>query len=127
MADTPTAEERAQRIPCWPQSATGKYGNALIAYIAQAIREAESAAYARGFVEAECLDYEPAKCGHARANWKDPNWGTPDYKGEEKCEACAAVAAARIAGAGDMRERAAHEADRFGDPEIRDAIRELKP
>ena len=41
------------------------------------------------------LAHEPAKCGHARANWKDPQWGTPEYKGHEKCEACQAIAAER--------------------------------
>ena len=41
------------------------------------------------------LAHEPAKCGHARANWKDPQWGTPAYKGNEKCEACQAIAVER--------------------------------
>lgn len=40
------------------------------------------------------LAHEPARCGHARANWKDPNYGTPKYKGHEKCEFCAALKAA---------------------------------
>lgn len=39
------------------------------------------------------LAHEPAKCGHARANYKDPNFGTPEYRGDEKCEFCAALAA----------------------------------
>ncbi len=34
------------------------------------------------------LAHEPAKCGHARANYKDPDFGTPDYGGNEKCEVC---------------------------------------
>lgn len=41
------------------------------------------------------LAHEPARCGHARANWKDPEWGTPAYKGHEKCEACQTIAVER--------------------------------
>jgi hypothetical protein len=41
------------------------------------------------------LAHEPARCSHARANWKDPEWGTPAYKGKEKCEACQAISAQR--------------------------------
>ena len=37
------------------------------------------------------LAHEPAKCGHARANCKDPKFGTPEYEGNEKCEFCAAL------------------------------------
>ena len=37
------------------------------------------------------LAHEPAKCGHARANYKDPKWGTPEYDGDEKCEFCVAL------------------------------------
>jgi uncharacterized protein YuzE len=33
----------------------------------------------------------PAACGHARANWKDPKWGTSEYRGEERCEFCEAL------------------------------------
>lgn len=32
--------------------------------------------------------HEAAPCGHARANYKDPKYGTPEYKGEERCEVC---------------------------------------
>lgn len=35
--------------------------------------------------------HEPAKCGHARANWKDPKYGTPEYDGDERCEVCAEI------------------------------------
>lgn len=35
--------------------------------------------------------HEPAKCGHARVHWRDPKYGTPDYRGEEKCEVCEAL------------------------------------
>ena len=36
--------------------------------------------------------HAPASCGHARANWKDPKFGTPEYRGEEQCEVCVLVA-----------------------------------
>ncbi len=36
--------------------------------------------------------HEPARCGHARGNCKDPNYGTPEYDGDERCEVCALVA-----------------------------------
>ena len=45
--------------------------------------------------EAWDLAHEPARCGHVRANYKDPKFGTPEYKGNEKCEACAEVEALR--------------------------------
>ena len=38
------------------------------------------------------LAHESAGCGHARANWKDPKWGTTEYTGEERCEFCYALA-----------------------------------
>ena len=43
------------------------------------------------------LAHEPARCGHARANYKDPNYGTADYRGEEKCEFCSGVERGREA------------------------------
>lgn len=45
-----------------------------------------------GFEEGWSVAHEPALCGHARANWKDPNFGTPEYDGDERCEFCAALA-----------------------------------
>ena len=39
--------------------------------------------------------HEPAKCGHARANWKDPQFGTTEYAGNERCEFCDAITAYR--------------------------------
>ena len=67
------------------------------------------------------LAHEAARCGHARANWKDPNWGTPEYKGDEKCEACAAVAKARA----EAFEEAArwHDAQRQPWSELAHSIR----
>ena len=53
--------------------------------------EAQMAAWEEGW----SLAHEPARCGHARANWKDPNWGTAEYEGAEKCEFCEAVEALR--------------------------------
>lgn len=47
-----------------------------------------------GYCEGWNRAHEPANCGHARANYKDPKWGSPEYRGEERCEFCAAVAAA---------------------------------
>jgi hypothetical protein len=32
--------------------------------------------------------HESAPCGHARANIRDPKFGTWDYQGEERCEMC---------------------------------------
>ena len=37
--------------------------------------------------------HESATCGHARANYRDPQWGTPEYAGNERCEFCDAVSA----------------------------------
>lgn len=37
------------------------------------------------------LAHSAAQCGHARANWKDPQFGTKEYMGDERCEACAAL------------------------------------
>lgn len=47
----------------------------------------------RAFEQGFQLAHEPAECGHARANYKDPKFGTPEYHGEEQCEFCAALAA----------------------------------
>jgi len=49
--------------------------------------------------EAWKIAHEPAKCGHARANWKDPKYGTPEYDGDERCEVCAEVERLREAAA----------------------------
>jgi hypothetical protein len=54
------------------------------------------------------LAHEPARCGHARANWKDPAWGTPEYDGDEKCEACTAIAAQAARFEKIVREVKAH-------------------
>jgi len=45
-----------------------------------------------GFEQGWMASHENAPCGHARANWKDPNYGTPEYDGDERCEFCAALA-----------------------------------
>ena len=45
-----------------------------------------------GFDEAWDICHEASECGHARANRKDPKYGTPEYKGEEKCEFCEKLA-----------------------------------
>jgi hypothetical protein len=45
-----------------------------------------------GFREGWRLAHEPARCGHARANYKDPKYGTLEYQGDEKCEACSLFA-----------------------------------
>jgi hypothetical protein len=58
------------------------------------IRALYAAAKQGGWEEGWDRAHEPAKCGHARANYKDPKYGTPEYKGEEECEFCAALAAA---------------------------------
>ena len=36
--------------------------------------------------------HEAAPCGHAHVHWRDPNWGTPDYDGDETCDVCDAEA-----------------------------------
>ncbi len=59
---------------------------ALIAAV-EALRKRAYNAYSEGWATA----HEPAPCGHARANHKDPEFGTPEYKGNEKCEACTEV------------------------------------
>ncbi len=59
---------------------------ALRAY-RQHTKETEEKAWEEGW----SLAHEPAKCGHARANYKDPKWGTSEYQGDEKCEACAQI------------------------------------
>lgn len=57
--------------------------------------EVDNQPYNLGFRDGWELAHEPAECGHARANWKDPKFGTPDYRGQERCEFCDALAAAR--------------------------------
>lgn len=52
-----------------------------------------NAEYQRGYSEGWDVAHEPAPCGHARANWKDPEYGTDDYKGNEVCEFCDALEA----------------------------------
>lgn len=82
---TKTAEEYAQEIVSIQNGITryeGKGYDQDIRIIAQAIREAEQRIWS--------LAHDPAKCGHARANYKDPNYGTPEYHGDEKCDACEA-------------------------------------
>ena len=51
------------------------------------------------------IAHEPAPCGHARGNWKDPVYGTPEYDGDERCEACAAVQVETARCAGIARDR----------------------
>ena len=74
-------------------------GAALIAAV-EALREQAFNAYCEGWDVA----HEPARCGHARANYKDPEFGTPEYKGNEKCEACAEVEALRARNIGITRK-----------------------
>ncbi len=47
-------------------------------------RQAEWIGFGRGWQMA----HESAGCGHARANWRDPKYGTLDYDGAEFCEMC---------------------------------------
>ena len=49
--------------------------------------------YHRGYRDGWETAHAPAACGHARANWKDPKFGTPKYNGEEKCEICESILA----------------------------------
>jgi hypothetical protein len=58
------------------------------------LRALYAAAKQAGWEEGWDRAHEPAKCGHARANYKDPKYGTSKYAGEEECEFCAALAAA---------------------------------
>lgn len=44
--------------------------------------------YTIGWIHAWELAHDTAGCGHARANWKDPKYGTPEYDGDERCEVC---------------------------------------
>ncbi len=67
---------------------------------------ATKAAELKAFDEGFQMAHDPAKCGHARANYKDPAWGTPEYAGNEQCEACAAVQAERTRCAGIARQTA---------------------
>jgi hypothetical protein len=82
-------------------------------HLARAIEQAE----ARGW----SLAHGAAQCGHARANYKDPLYGTAEYQGNERCEACAAEARGFAAGI----EKAAKIADdyynrwQFADSECR--------
>ena len=48
-------------------------------------------AYQLGFERGWMAAHENAPCGHARANWKDPKYGTREYEGEERCEFCDAT------------------------------------
>lgn len=57
---------------------------------ADALPEVQQA-YLKGHRDGSDLAHEPAKCGHARANYKDPSFGTPAYQGNERCEFCEAV------------------------------------
>lgn len=59
-----------------------------------------------GFDEGFSLAHERASCGHVRANWLDPQYGTPEYAGNEKCEACAIEARAATARSTAFREAA---------------------
>ena len=47
--------------------------------------------YEKGHRDGWDVAHEPAPCGHARANWKDPKYSTPEYEGEERCEFCDAL------------------------------------
>lgn len=58
--------------------------------VTQRIRD-EVEIFHEGFATA----HENAGCGHARANWRDPNYGTDNYRGEERCEFCDALTKAR--------------------------------
>jgi hypothetical protein len=53
--------------------------------------------YTQGWIDAWNMAHSPAPCGHARANWKDPNFGKPEYQGDERCEICAALDAVKAA------------------------------
>ncbi len=66
--------------------------NHIIALEQEAELPEDERSYRVGFDEGFTMAHEPAGCGHARANWKDPDYGTTDYSGNEKCEFCAALA-----------------------------------
>jgi hypothetical protein len=55
----------------------------------------EELSYRNGIIDGFQQAHEPARCGHARGNWKDPKYGTPEYKGDERCEVCELVKALR--------------------------------
>ena len=44
--------------------------------------------YNNGYNAGWSAAHEPARCGHACGNWKDPKFGTPEYNGDERCEVC---------------------------------------
>ena len=67
--------------------------NHIIALEQDARLPEDEYSYRIGFDEGFTMAHEPAGCGHARANWKDPNFGTPEYDGREECEFCSALAA----------------------------------
>ena len=46
----------------------------------------------RGYAAGWAAGHEPAACGHARANRKDPMFGTQEYEGNEHCEVCELIA-----------------------------------
>ena len=84
--------------------------------------EGRGADYLAGRIEAALLAAEqrawdlahsPAKCGHARANWKDPRYGTPEYQGEERCEVCEQVTRAERRGL-ERAARLRDAASKFG-------------
>lgn len=62
--------------------------NHIIALEQDARLPPDQFSYRVGFEEGWTAAHENAPCGHARANWKDPNFGTPEYAGEEQCEFC---------------------------------------
>ena len=63
----------------------------IIALEQDAKLPADEYSYRVGFDEGFTMAHENAPCGHARANLKDPNFGTPEYDGDERCEFCAAL------------------------------------
>ena len=57
-------------------------------------RQAESnpQSWRHGYAAGWAAGHEPATCGHARANRKDPMFGTQEYEGNEHCEVCELIA-----------------------------------
>lgn len=51
--------------------------------------EEQSGDYRSGFNAGWDMAHESLLCGHARANLRDPKYGTTAYQGEERCEMCA--------------------------------------
>lgn len=51
------------------------------------------------------LAHESAKCGHARANWRDSNYGSEAYSGDEKCEVCAEMERLKADHAAALRQQ----------------------